>query len=541
MTPEVGLPVRRNMCSLLLPAPRSPIGRAPTEQDRRHGMLAAQYPPGGPPPYGGPPPPSVYPGGQGGYPGGQPGYPGGPYGAPPPSPGGSPYGGGYPPPVQPPRKSNRGVLFGVGGAIVIVLAAVCGVFFIKGRSGADATATPAFSATVANASAILGGIIGPKPGANATPTPTAPNAPPARSSGGGLLSNLSAAATARAIGNPGVATNAPSPTPAPTTNPATASPQGGGATATRPTGTGSAPSGTLTTFTDPKGFFKFQYPATWAVQSLNANDRYNVLIVAASDGAQMYVDIVDPQEGSLDVEIQGDRDNDAKSTRLTFTDGPVTDTRIGGEPAKTYIQMYARKENPNSAKTEGQVWEVNHGGREFYFSASITSTHRAEFDAMIASVTFTTAAAGGQLATFTDPKGLVRLQYPNTWVASMDSSDTHNVLTLQSPDGTGFYLDIFDPQDGTIDQELQEDRDFRTKSQNFTNTLGNVTETKIGGEPAKTYTYSYVRKDAPNGQKFDGQDWEVNHGGRDFSFSTSPVGSHRAEIDAIIASVTYLK
>jgi hypothetical protein len=34
--------------------------------------------------------------------------------------------------------------------------------------------------------------------------------------------------------------------------------------------------------------------------------------------------------------------------------------------------------------------------------------------------------------------------------------------------------------------------------------------------------------------------WEVNHSGSEFQFLTGNIGEHRAEIDAIIASVTFL-
>lgn len=133
------------------------------------------------------------------------------------------------------------------------------------------------------------------------------------------------------------------------------------------------------------------------------------------------------------------------------------------------------------------------------------------------------------------------MQYPPSWFVSTDPSDTHNILLLTSPDGTNFYIDFYDPQTGTIDKEIQDFRDVRTKSQKFTNTLGPVADTKIGGEPAKTYPFTYVSKTSTTGTQYSARDYEVNHGGKEFAMSATPIGSHAAEMDAIVASITFLK
>jgi len=308
------------------------------------------------------------------------------------------------------------------------------------------------------------------------------------------------------------------------------------------TGTSGASSGPVT-FTDPANLLKLQYPGSWTQQDLNSNDNGNVLNIASPESAaSFYLSTYSPPFGTIDAEIQDLRANDAKNSKFTITDGPVRDAKIAGEPAKTYTFTYVRKDNPSATTFTGQVWEVNHNGREFYLNASPIGTRKAEVDSIVAAITFTTgAAAPGQLATWTDPNGNLKLQYPSSWSATTDSTDTNNILRLQSPDGSYFYIDLYDPQTGTIDKEIQDFRDVRTKSQKFTDTLGPVADTKIGGEPAKTYPFTYLSKSNPSGPSSNARDYEVNHAGKEYAISVAPIGSHAAEMDAIIASINFLK
>lgn len=484
-----------------------------------------------PPPYppaGYPPPPSTphYP--PGGYP---------------------PTYGGYPPPTQPP-PSNRGLILGIGGVILAVLVIFGGIFLIKGRGTTPATATPAPAAVATNVGSLIGNLItgrGQRTGATATEAPN--QRVGMAQTGRGLLSGITETATALAGGANG-------PTAAPTsrggaaTTPAQVAATPTAVVATLPSGgagttvaTQAGAPGGLTAFTDPENLIKFQYPSGWTQQPLNTNDGSNVLKLSSGDGAaSLYFDIVEPQEGTLDKEIQGDRDGDAKSTTFTITDGPVTDTKVAGQPAKTYTFTYVRKDNPSATPFTGQVWEVNYNGREYYFNASPIGTHKTEVAALIASIAFTSPpATAGQLATWTDPNGLIKLQYPATWSVSRDTNDRTNVLVLTSPDRTYFYVDIIDPQSGTIAQEIQTAQDNRTTDARFTFTLAGVKDVTVGGEPAKTYTSTYARKGNASAKKFDGQDWDVNHGGKQFALTAAAIGSHRAEIDAIIASITFTK
>ncbi|MHB8646363.1 MAG: hypothetical protein ACYDAR_11305 [Thermomicrobiales bacterium] len=503
-----------------------------------------------PPPPGYPPPPNQPPYPPAGYPPSNtpPQYPPGGY---------PPAYGGYPPPAQPP-KSNRGLILGIGGAILAVLVIAGGIFLVKGRGGTTATATPAQAAVATNASSLIGNLIGGRGQRSGSTATAAPNQRVGMAQAGNtLLGGISATATALAGGGRSAATNTPTNRGAattvatragttPTSFTTTVQPPPATTAPTQPTtapATQGSGSGGLTPFTDPENLIKLQYPSSWAPQTLNANDGYNVLKLAASDNTVgLYFDIIEPQEGTLDVEIQGDRDGDAKNTTFTITDGPTTDTKIAGQPAKTYTFSYVRKDNPSATPFTGQVWEMNYNGREYYFNASPVGTHKAEVDALIASITFTTPpATPGQLMTWTDPNGLVKLQYPATWSVSTDSTDSSNVLILTSPDRVYFYIDIIDPQPGSIDLEVQTAQDHRTTDTRFTFKLAAVKDVKIGGEPAKTYTYTYARKDSTTGKMYDGQDWDVNHGGKQYAITAVVIGSHRAEVDAIISSITFTK
>lgn len=145
----------------------------------------------------------------------------------------------------------------------------------------------------------------------------------------------------------------------------------------------------------------------------------------------------------------------------------------------------------------------------------------------------------GLMTTWTDPQGRVRLQYPSTWTVSVDTSQPDNVLTLISADGAGFYLAIRDPLP-TLDQEVQKDRDFRAAQAKFTAVVDTVMDLRIGGEPAKVLLITYTSKDTSVAPSATGKDWLVNHGGKEYAFAASPIGTHNAELEAIINSVTFL-
>jgi hypothetical protein len=48
-----------------------------------------------------------------------------------------------------------------------------------------------------------------------------------------------------------------------------------------------------------------------------------------------------------------------------------------------------RADQPTSAGTDGILWIVNHRNSEYDFEALVVGKHRAEIDAILATVTFT--------------------------------------------------------------------------------------------------------------------------------------------------------
>ncbi len=414
-----------------------------------------------------------------------------------------------PPSRPPPSRGNRGLIFGIGGALVVVLAVVAGIF-VAGGSKATATATvtaltsaPAATPTVTAATVRL------------TTVATAPG-------GATPIANAPTAATA---------TRAPSATAAP----ATARPT----TASTTAAATNAP-GNLTLFTDPKNLVRLQYPTGWKPTKL-ADDDTNVLELDGPDNVFFFAYIDDPQQGAIADEMQIIKTNQDASTTFTYSDQKITDATIGGEPAKTITYAFVSKTDATNTGT-GQWWVVNHGGKQFSFRSNFPGTHQLELNAIVGSIIYGNNGAFGKTTSWTDPKGLVQLQYPTGWTVTTDPTVKSNVLELDGPDGTFFFVDIYDPQTGTsVTDEVQNIRDTHTKSTQFIYVDGNVSDTKVGGEAAKMFPFTYTAKNKTGATTYNGQLWEVNHSAKEYLLTANVESPHRAEIDAIIASITFQK
>jgi serine/threonine protein kinase len=324
-----------------------------------------------------------------------------------------------------------------------------------------------------------------------------------------------------------VPTSAP-PTVAPTIPPTTAPPTVAPPTTVPPT---AVPVSSFVPWTDPNGLISVRYPGPWAVNR-TANDSHNLVYYDSRDGTFLYINLYDPQQGSVADEVQVIRRNQVNDANNIFTDAVITDTRVAGEPAQLLTFTYAPKSNP-AAKGKGAWWIVNHDNKEFGFFAFNIGSHRSELDAIVASTSLTTG--------WTDPKGLVRLQVPTGWTVTQDKTASHNALELDGPDGAAFYLDIYDPAFGTLDQEIQDILKNHQGSTKFVYKDGAVTDARIGKEPAKTFTFSDTPKANPSAVPTAGRIWEVNHSGTEFQFAALNDTAHRADIDAILASVVFLK
>jgi eukaryotic-like serine/threonine-protein kinase len=412
-----------------------------------------------------------------------------------------------PPPSGLPPRRNRGLLFGIGGALVAVIAVVAGILFIV-RPGpaplpptlSPPTAAPAFTPTAAIATARI--------------TTTATAAP------------TSAPATA-AVATP---TRAPSPTSVPATTAATVRPT----VATTP-----GPNG-QTIFVDPKKLVRLQYPSAWKPTRL-AGDDTNVLELDGPDNLFFWAYVDDPQQGAITDEINIIKKNQDTSSDFVYANQTIADLTIGGEQAKSIAYTFTSKTDATNTGP-GQWWVANHGGKQFSFRSNFSGSHQAEITAILNSVAFATNGAFVTTTTWTDPKGLVKMQYPSGWTVTQDTNVKTNVLELDGPDGTFFYLDIYDPQTGiSPSDEIADVRSSHAKDTTFTYTDGPVVDTKVGGEPAKTFPYTFTAKDKVGAAPLSGVIWDVNHNGKEYLITGDANAAHKADLDAIVSSITFLK
>jgi eukaryotic-like serine/threonine-protein kinase len=408
-----------------------------------------------------------------------------------------------PPPSGPPPRRNRGLLFGIGGALVAVIAVVAAILLVPkpGPAPLPPTLSPPTAAPASTPTAAI---------ATARITTTATAAP------------TSALATAVAA--------TPTRTPVATSVPATAAPT----VAITPGPNGQA------TFVDPKKLLRLQYPSAWKPTRL-ASDDTNVLELDGPDNLFFWAYVDDPQQGAITDEINIIKKNQDTSSDFTYTNQKITDLTIGGEPAKSIAYTFTA--NADTTNTgPGQWWVANHGGKQFSFRSNFSGSHQAEINAILGSVVFSTNGAFAATTSWTDPKGLVKVQYPNGWTVTQDTNVKSNVLELDGPDGTFFYLDIYDPQTGASpSDEIADVRSSHAKDTTFTYTDGPVVDTKVGGEPAKTFPYTFTAKDKVGAAPLSGVIWDVNHNGKEYLITGDANAAHKADLDAIVSSITFLK
>jgi hypothetical protein len=425
--------------------------------------------------------------------------------APPPYPTTPGYG---PPPSGLPPRRNRGLLFGIGGALVAVIAVVAGILiFSSGGGPGPATAT-----------------VSPPTAAPAS-TPTAAVA----------TARITTTATAAATSAPATAAAAtPTRAPSATSTSATVAPT------VRPTvGITPGPNG-QTTFVDPKKLVRLQYPSAWKPTRL-AGDDTNVLELDGPDNLFFWAYVDDPQQGTITDEINIIKKNQDASSDFAYTNQTITDLSIAGEQAKSIAYTFTSKTDATNSGP-GQWWIANHGGKQFSFRSNYSGSHQAEITAILGSVAFSTNGAFAATMTWTDPKGLVKVQYPNGWTVTQDTNVKTNVLELDGPDGTFFYLDIYDPQTGTNpSDEIADVRSSHAKDTTFTYVDGPVVDTKVGGEPAKTFPYTFTAKDKPSAAPLTGVIWDVNHNGKEYLITGDANAAHKPDLDAIVSAITFLK
>lgn len=150
------------------------------------------------------------------------------------------------------------------------------------------------------------------------------------------------------------------------------------------------------------------------------------------------------------------------------------------------------------------------------------------------------ASVGNTAATWTDPGQRIRLQYPGGWKATQLPGDPQNLLELDGPDGVLFYVDMFD-QTGPPDAIINVVKQVHQQSTVYSYADNFVLDTTVGGEAGKLLNFAYVPLGDTTAPPRTGKIWIVTHGGSEFDFQARNQSAHAGEVDAIVASVVFLR
>ena len=322
----------RSDATQLDPSTSHPPGWQPTQAERPLGAPprspATEL--GRPPPYQPPPSSPGYPPGTSGY--GAPPYgdrPGVPVGPPPSAPGG-----GYPPPVNPPTRSRRGLFLGIAAALLVLLAVAAAVILLTTRNK---------SASNAPGSQLQG--VPP----TASNTSTTPATVAATSTVAGAVAVSSAPALSGAAGN----------------------------------------------WTDPENRVTVRFPADWQKDTFDTRDENGTLDKAqpllqltGPDRVRFSVTIYVSTK-TLDEDVQSFRNAGASDPKVAFKPDPTQDATVGGERARLVTGTYTQ----SSETVALAVWFVDHGGKRFGFTGDRVGTHRGDIDTIVGGITFVPAGA----------------------------------------------------------------------------------------------------------------------------------------------------
>lgn len=143
-------------------------------------------------------------------------------------------------------------------------------------------------------------------------------------------------------------------------------------------------------------------------------------------------------------------------------------------------------------------------------------------------------------ALWTDPQQQLRLQYPGGWKATQLPGTAQNLLELDGPDGVLFFVDMFD-QTGPPDTSVTAIKQIHAQSTIYAYADNYVLDTAVGGESGKLLNFAYVPQDNLTVAPRTGKLWIVTHGGKEFDFEARNQSAHAGEVDAIVASVVFLR
>lgn len=150
------------------------------------------------------------------------------------------------------------------------------------------------------------------------------------------------------------------------------------------------------------------------------------------------------------------------------------------------------------------------------------------------------ASIGGAVATWTDPEQRIRLQYPGGWKATQLPGDVLTLLELDGPDGVLFFVAMFD-QTGPPDASIAAAKQAHARSTMYSYADNFALDTSVGGESGKFLNFAYVSPGDSTVAPRTGKLWIVTHGGKEFDFQARDQSAHAGEVDAIVASVVFLR
>jgi hypothetical protein len=134
----------------------------------------------------------------------------------------------------------------------------------------------------------------------------------------------------------------------------------------------------------------------------------------------------------------------------------------------------------------------------------------------------------------------LRLQYAQGWTTKTDPTDPTSLIEIEGPDGPVIYVNMTAPQPAaTLAEAVARYRQMEANDQRLAFTDRAELDATVGNEPAKMVT---VRVH-PRGADLSASVWEyriVNHGGKEYRFLATDVGTHGTDVAAIIASVGFL-
>ena len=159
-------------------------------------------------------------------------------------------------------------------------------------------------------------------------------------------------------------------------------------------------------------------------------------------------------------------------------------------------------------------------------------------DAIVGSITF----GNPKTSTFTDPDGIIRLQYPAEWALSKDAADKTNLLSLNGAnDEIHIFLYVYPASGETYDQAFTRVRAAESDDGKTVRTYDPAVDTKWAARPRNRSPTDIRRKISRPSDPGIATIWLVDHNGKRYEFRCSNIASHRAEIEAVMGSVTFLK